>query len=118
MPTEENKALVRRSVEVTNRQDYAAFDALLAPTLLTDTKQMLAYTDHQLTITDMIAEGDQVWVRLVVYGEIQACLKGFHRPASRGQSKQLPFSNCTMGRLPPPMTSLIGSRSLNKWEPR
>jgi ketosteroid isomerase-like protein len=69
MSTEENKALIRRYVEAINQQDYDVFDALLAPALLTETKQMVAATGHHLTITDMIAEGDHVWVRLVIRGE-------------------------------------------------
>jgi C-1 hydroxylase len=69
MSIQENKAVIRRYVEAINQQDYAAFDALLAPALLTEMKQTVAATGHHLTITDMIAEGDQVWVRLVIHGE-------------------------------------------------
>jgi predicted ester cyclase len=52
------------------------FDALLAPALLTETKQTVAATGHHLTITDMIAEGDQVWVRLVIRGEHMGAFEG------------------------------------------
>jgi len=69
MSIEENKALVRHYIEAINQQDYDAFDALLAPSLLTEMKQVVAATDHQLEITDMVAEGDQVWVRLLIEGE-------------------------------------------------
>ena len=76
MSIEENKALVRRYVEAINQQDYAAFDALLAPALVTEMKQTVAATGHQLTITDMIAEGDRVWVRLVLRGEHKGTFEG------------------------------------------
>ena len=69
MPTEENKRLVHRYVEAINQQDYDAFDALLSPALLTEMKHVVAATGHHLDITDMIAEGDQVWVRLMIRGE-------------------------------------------------
>jgi predicted ester cyclase len=76
MSIQENKGLVRRYVEAINRQDYAAFDALLAPALVTEMKQVVAATGHQLDITDMIAEGDQVWVRLVIRGDHKGAFEG------------------------------------------
>jgi len=69
MSIEENKALVRRYIEAINQQDYNAFDALLAPALLTEMKRIVAVTGHHLDMTDMIAERDQVWVRLVIRGK-------------------------------------------------
>lgn len=69
MSIQENKALVRHYVEAINQQDYDAFDALLAPALATEMKRIVAATGHHLDITDMIAEGDQVWVRLMIHGE-------------------------------------------------
>jgi len=76
MSIEENKALVRRYVEAINQQDYAAFDDLLAPALATKMKPIVAATGHQLTITDIIAEVDQVWVRLVLRGEHMGAFEG------------------------------------------
>jgi C-1 hydroxylase len=83
MSTEENKALVRRYIEAINQQDYDAFDALLAPALLAEMKQVVAATGHQLEITDMIAEGDQVWVRGMIQGEHKIEFEGVpptHKP--------------------------------------
>jgi hypothetical protein len=57
MSIQENKALVRRYVETINQQDYDAFDALLAPALLTEMKQIIAATGHHRDSTAMIAEG-------------------------------------------------------------
>jgi C-1 hydroxylase len=76
MSTQENKALIRRYVEAINQQNYEAFDALLAPALLTEMKQTVAATGHHLTIIDMIAEGDQVWVRLMIRGEHRGTFEG------------------------------------------
>jgi C-1 hydroxylase len=76
MSIQENKAIIRRYVEAINQQDYATFDAVLAPALVIEMKQTVAATGHQLTITDMIAEGDQVWVRLVLRGEHMGTFEG------------------------------------------
>jgi ketosteroid isomerase-like protein len=76
MSIQENKAVVRRYVEAINQQDYAAFDALLAPALVIEMKQTVAATGHHLTITDMMAEGDQVWVRIVMRGDHKGAFEG------------------------------------------
>jgi len=76
MSIEQNKALIRRYVEAINQQDYGVFDALLAPVLLTEMKQTVAATGHHLTIIDMVAEGDQVWVRLMIGGQHKGTFEG------------------------------------------
>jgi hypothetical protein len=76
MSIQENKSVVRRYVEAINQLDYAAFDVLLGPALVTEMKQTVAATGHHLTNTDMIAEGDQVWVRLMIRGEHRSEFEG------------------------------------------
>ncbi len=86
MSTEENKALVRRLIEeVMNQGHLAVFDELYAPDFLfhdpglpqvrtrEEDKQWIAgilhaFPDFHLTIDDLIAEGDQVVVRLRARG--------------------------------------------------
>ena len=86
MSTEENKALVRRLVEeVWNQGNLAIFDALYAPDFIfhdpglpqvrtrEEDKQWIAgilraFPDFHITIEDLIAEGDQVVVRLTARG--------------------------------------------------
>ena len=83
MSTEENKALVRRAYEETNKgkeATMAALDELYAPTYvyhgpgvfgdmdLADLKQMapafyMAFPDQHYTVEDLIAEGDKVVCR-------------------------------------------------------
>src|SRR5260221_11609727 len=86
MSTEDNKALVRRLIEeVWNQGNLAVFNELYAPDFIfhdpglphvrtrEDDKQWIAgilkaFPDFQITIDDVIAEGDQVAVRLTVRG--------------------------------------------------
>ncbi|MGI8914975.1 MAG: ester cyclase [Chloroflexota bacterium] len=73
MSVEENKALVRRSIEALNDLDLKALDEIYAPALRPMARQIAEMTektwgDHRTEITDMVAEGDAVWVRLATSG--------------------------------------------------
>ena len=86
MSTEGNKALVRRLIEeVWNQGNLAIFDELYAPDFIfhdpglpqvrtrEEDKQWIAgilkaFPDFQITIDDVIAEGNQVVVRLKAHG--------------------------------------------------
>lgn len=86
MSTEENKALVRRLIEVVwNQGHLAVFDELYAPDFIfhdpglphvrtrEDDKRWIAgilksFPDFHITIEDLIAEGDQVVVRMTGRG--------------------------------------------------
>lgn len=86
MSTEENKTLVRRFFTALNtalvgrdpvtlaEHDLAVFNEILAPDLARSTVQDLLpqvyglWGDHRIEITDMIAEGDQVWARVATNG--------------------------------------------------
>ncbi|MDH5688859.1 MAG: ester cyclase [Candidatus Bathyarchaeota archaeon] len=76
MSSEENKAVVRKAIETVNKQDLSLVDDLVAPNYFDHTtqqgleqhKEFLAmlfkgFPDLLMTIEDMIAEGDRVWVR-------------------------------------------------------
>ena len=77
---EENKALIRRAVEVIDKQDWAAFMELHAPDFVCHTPgnpkpltceelekslrmYYVAFPDFSPTIEDIIAEGDKVVIR-------------------------------------------------------
>jgi steroid delta-isomerase-like uncharacterized protein len=86
MSTEDNKALIRRLIEeVWNQGNLAFFDELYAPDFLfhdpglpqvrtrEEDKRWIAgilkaFPDFHITIDDLIAEGDQVVVRLTACG--------------------------------------------------
>ncbi|UCB60545.1 MAG: ester cyclase, partial [Candidatus Bathyarchaeota archaeon] len=80
MLLEENKAIVRKMIEAINSQNLTLWDELMAPDFvvhmhaqkiqgLESNKQFIkdeikAFPDLHVTIEDIIAEGDKVWVRL------------------------------------------------------
>jgi C-1 hydroxylase len=77
MSLEENKAIVRRFVEEFNKRNFPIIDELISPDYvdhehqlrgLEGLKQFMTvefkgFPDFRMTIEDMIAEGDKVWVR-------------------------------------------------------
>jgi len=82
MSLEENKAIVRKWVEATNKRNLSALDELIAPDFFHPTwqlrgaegfKQFYAmflkgFPDCHETIEDIIAEGDKVWHRFKTTG--------------------------------------------------
>jgi predicted ester cyclase len=74
MSMEENKAIVRRFTEAINEQDLDALDELCAPDVARRWKQEMipwiydTFVGHQVTITDLITEGDKVVARLATSG--------------------------------------------------
>ena len=81
MSLEENKAIVRRFIEAYNEGNLDLFDDLLAPDYFDHTSQVgreglkqlfnmafKAFPDLHETIEGIIAEGDEVWVRITFTG--------------------------------------------------
>ena len=75
MPTEQNKAIARRLIAAINEQDLNTLDEVLAPELAKRFKERTVpwlYSTfgegHRMTITDLLAEGDKVWLRLATSG--------------------------------------------------
>jgi predicted ester cyclase len=78
MSLEENKAIVRRFIESYNKHNLDSFDEFLAPDFVDHTHQQQGleslkevfieaykgFPDLHETIEEIIAEGDEVWVRL------------------------------------------------------
>jgi steroid delta-isomerase-like uncharacterized protein len=94
MSAEENKALVQRAADAFNQGDMAAVDQLFAPDYVDHDRSRAglppgpegiklawgmfraAFPDLQITIEEMIAEGDKVAVRAVGRGTHQGELMG------------------------------------------
>jgi steroid delta-isomerase-like uncharacterized protein len=93
MSTEENKALVRRWVELWNSQNVAAIDEWVAPNYVRHdpntpevrgaeaekqlaTMFLTAFPDLHFTIEDLIAEGDKVTGRYTARGTHKGELMG------------------------------------------
>jgi C-1 hydroxylase len=70
MSIEENKAVVRRSIEAFNAKDLSAGD-VYSQDLQRELQQYvdtMPWGDHQVDITDMIAEGDRVVALIATQG--------------------------------------------------
>ena len=82
MSLEENKAMARSLFEALNKQNLTLLDELLAPDYVEHTMQLKGleslkqymtvfwkgFPDLHVTIEDIIAEGDKVWIRVKVTG--------------------------------------------------
>jgi steroid delta-isomerase-like uncharacterized protein len=115
MSTEDNKATVRRLIEeVWNQGNLAVFDELYPPNFIFHdpnlphvrtreddkrwiTETLNAYPDFHMTIDDMIAEGDQVVVRLTARGTNTGDIVApMPRPAT---GKQVTMTGIAIARL-------------------
>ena len=95
MSLAENKALARRSFEAFNQRDLAAADEIYAPSYVLHNPiappdlprgpdgvrqqhagYLAAFPDAQITVEDLIAEGDRVAVRVTVRGTHQGTFIG------------------------------------------
>ena len=120
--SEENKALVRRFYEeVINQKDLSALDRICAPDLVDHThppgypagvegtKQLMgrfisAFPDVQMTIEDLIAEGDRVACRWAAQGTHKGDMGGI---APTGN--QINITGTSIFRF-------VGGRCVEHWE--
>jgi len=73
MSTQENKEIIRRCIAAFNAQDLQALDEVIAPSYQQEVHDQLAwgqrmFPGHRGEIIDMLAEGDQVWIRMATSG--------------------------------------------------
>ena len=82
MSLKENKAMVQSFTEALNKKNLALLDELMAPDYVEHTLQLEGYEnwkqyvtkflkgfpDLNVTIEDIIAEGDKVWTRVKITG--------------------------------------------------
>jgi len=82
MSSEENKAIVRRTIEAINKQNLSLCDDLVAPDFVDHTRQVRglevlkqfvtmiykSFSNFHVTIEDMIGEEDKVWIRVKITG--------------------------------------------------
>jgi predicted ester cyclase len=104
MSTEDNKALIRRFYEeVFNKKNMAAIDDFIAPNQVDDAKQTItmyltAFPDLQVTVEDMIAEGDKVVARLTARGTHQGAFLGIPPTGKQGTGTGIEINRITGGK--------------------
>jgi steroid delta-isomerase-like uncharacterized protein len=120
MSTEENKALIRHLVEETNKHNVNKADEMFAPDVvghfpglppvqgLDACKQLVsgmltAFPDLQLTVEDLIAEGDKVVFRETWRGTHQGAFQGI--PPT---GKQVTFTGMAICRI-------VGGKIAEEW---
>lgn len=109
MSLEENKAIVRRFIDAYNKLDFA--DDLVAPDYVDPElggreglKQLMnmffkAFPDFHETIEDIIAEGDQVWVRLTYTGTHTGEYLGFAPTGKKITSRAIDMYRIVNGKI-------------------
>ena len=71
MSVNENKAVVRRAVELFDALEPDALEDVLSPELAAGWREImnhLPFSEHRIEITDIVAEGDQVAIRVATRG--------------------------------------------------
>ena len=73
MSIEQNKAIVHQFITAINEQHYDAFDTLASPEIAQMAKDITrwvyaTFEGHYATVTDMVAGGDKVVVRVATRG--------------------------------------------------
>jgi len=114
--SEENKAVVRRFFEAINKQDLGRLDEFLAPNIVYHNappglgsgiegyRQMLsmyfaAFPDIELTLEDLIAEGDKVVGRITGRGTHQGDFMGITPTGKRVEATAISVMRLQGGRL-------------------
>jgi predicted ester cyclase len=67
MPVDQNKAAVQRAIEIFDALDANALEEVFTPELAAGWREVmhtLPFSEHRITITDMVVEGDQVAIRV------------------------------------------------------
>jgi C-1 hydroxylase len=112
MSLEENKAIVRRFIEVYNRRNLDLIDDFVAPDYVDHTNKvdreglkqlfnmgLTAFPDWHETIEDIIAEGDKVWVRLAYTGTHKGEFIGIPPTGKKITSKAVDIYRIVNGKL-------------------
>ena len=71
MSVDQNKAAVQRAIEIFDTLDVNALEEVFAPELAAGWREVmhtLPFSEHRIKITDMVAEGDQVAIRVETRG--------------------------------------------------
>jgi predicted ester cyclase len=104
MSTEDNKAVVRRFLDTFYRRDVAAFREVTAPDLAKVIEQWMPiqdgiWADRQLSITEMMAEGDRVWARLASSGRHIGEFRGLPPTGKPSTGAGIGFMRVSGGRV-------------------
>jgi predicted ester cyclase len=104
MSAEENKAVVRRVTEAIDEHDLEALTELVAPEVLSGLRETLewayaTFADHRMSVTDMVAEDDKVWVRLATSGGYSGGWRGIPPTGQQWTNTGVAFYRLSDGKI-------------------
>ena len=113
MAMDENKAVARRFFDALNAATAegggdpapAGLDDLLSPAVAHQVKESIIPTAratwgwHRVEVTDMVAEGDQVWARLATSGGHTGTFQGLPPTGNRWTNRGVYFLRFEGGRI-------------------
>jgi C-1 hydroxylase len=110
---EENKEIVRKSIEIINTQDLSSIENIVAPDYVDNTRQIhglenlkqflsmifKSFPDWHLTIEDIIAEGDKVWIRVTITGTHIGEFRGLAPTGKKFTERQVWIYRIVKGKI-------------------
>ena len=102
MSVEENKAVVRRSVEIFDALQSDALEDVLSPELATGWREVmnnLPFSEHRIKITDLVAEGNQVAIRVETQGVHSGEWEGVPPTGKRWTNRGMALARLAGGKI-------------------
>ena len=102
MSVDENKAAVRRAVELFDALKPDALEDVLSPELATGWREImnhLPFSEHRIKITDLIAEGDQVAIRVETRGVHSGEWEGVPPTGKRWTNRGMALARLDGGKI-------------------
>ena len=103
MSVEENKAIARLYIVAGDKLDLEAIAEAVSPEVMQQIKDRVAwirkvFPGHRIKITDMVAEGDKVWLRLATSGGYAGGWKGIPATDKQWQNTGVAFLQLSGGK--------------------
>ena len=102
MSVEQNKAVVRRAVKMFDALEMEALEDVLSPELAAgwrETMSDLPFSEHRMEITDIVAEGDQVAIRVETRGVHSGEWEGVSPTGKRWTNRGMGFARLAGGKI-------------------
>jgi len=102
MSVDENKAAVRRAVQLFDALEPDALEDVLSPELAGGWREImnhLPFSEHRIKITDIVAEGDQVAIRVETQGIHSGEWEGVPPTGKRWTNRGMALARLEGGRI-------------------
>jgi predicted ester cyclase len=102
MTVDENKALVQRFIESVDNFKLDELEDFLSPEIARDWRAVLEnfpFSDHHIKITDLVAEGDRVAIRVETSGVHSGEWEGLPPTGKRWTNRGMLFARLDDGKV-------------------